>query len=139
MGDNSFIELLRRAEQGETYWVERAILDFTENLVSLMEEKGVSKAELARRIEKSPAYITKVMRGNTNFTIESMVRLVRAVDGQLCIRATHQDRDVRWFDVVRTSQRHQAPPDQGDFHPVTETDSTRRQQGVFNDTVASAA
>jgi len=48
-----------------------------------MEENGVSRAELARRISKSPAYVTQILRGNANFTIGTMVRLAMALNCRL--------------------------------------------------------
>jgi transcriptional regulator with XRE-family HTH domain len=61
------------------------ILDFTEGLYKIMEANGVTRSDLARRLRVSPAYITKVLRGNVNFTVDSMVRLVRAAGGKVSI------------------------------------------------------
>ncbi len=102
MANGSFKKLLAKAKERDEYWVAKAISDFTDDLHRLMELRDVNKAELARRIESSPAYITKVMRGDTNFTVESMVRLARALDGQLCIHVGRNEDTVRWFDVFRT-------------------------------------
>lgn len=97
---SSFKKLIEEAKQHDSYWAGKTIQDFTEDLYRLMEERGVTKSELARLLDSSPAYITKVLRGDTNFTIDSMVRLVRALDGQLCIHVTKSENKVRWFDVV---------------------------------------
>jgi transcriptional regulator with XRE-family HTH domain len=45
----------------------------------VMEQQHVTRAELARRINSSRAYVTKVLQGNTNFTLESLVRIARAL------------------------------------------------------------
>ena len=65
----SFKSLIDQAKKRDSYWVGKAIHDFTEELVALMELRGVNKSELERRIDTSPAYVTKVLRGDTNFTI----------------------------------------------------------------------
>lgn len=83
MKKKSFKELFDQAKGRDTYWVTSLILDFTEGLHKMMEANGVSRSELARRLGVSPAYITKVLRGNVNFTLDSMVRLVRAAGGEL--------------------------------------------------------
>lgn len=75
----SFEDLYREAERREEYWVAGAILEFTESLTSAMEAQGVSRAELARRLGVSAAYVTKMLRGNANFTLRSMVRAARAL------------------------------------------------------------
>jgi transcriptional regulator with XRE-family HTH domain len=86
MKKKSFKGLLNEAKEQDTYWIGSAILDFTEGLHKIMEANGVSRSELARRLSVSPAYITKVLRGNINFTIDSMVRLVRAAGGEVHIQ-----------------------------------------------------
>jgi plasmid maintenance system antidote protein VapI len=82
----SFKELFDQAKTRNTYWVGSLILDFTDGLHKIMEESGVSRSELARRLGVSPAYITKVLRGNVNFTLDSMVRLVRAAGGEVSLQ-----------------------------------------------------
>jgi len=86
MKKKSFKELFDQAKGGDTYWVASLILDFTEGLHKMMEANGVSRSELARRLGVSSAYITKVLRGNVNFTLESMVRLVRAAGGEVSLQ-----------------------------------------------------
>lgn len=100
MVNKTFRSLLEDAKQRDTYWAGKAIQDFIEDLWRLMEDQGVNKAELARRIGKTPAYVTKVFRGTSNFTIESMVKLAHALDGQLCIHVGRKESQVRWFDVI---------------------------------------
>jgi transcriptional regulator with XRE-family HTH domain len=86
MKKKSFKELFDQAKRQDTYWVASLILDFTEGLHKIMEVNGVSRSELARRLGVSPAYITKVLRGNVNFTLDSMVRLVRAAGGEVSLQ-----------------------------------------------------
>ena len=86
MKKKSFKELFDQAKRRDTYWVTSLILDFTEGLHKIMEVNGVSRSELARRLGVSPAYITKVLRGNVNFTLDSMVRLVRAAGGEVSLQ-----------------------------------------------------
>ena len=93
MVKKTFSSLLVRAKERDSYWTARAVHGFTEDLCRLMKQRGVSKAELARRLGSSPAYVTRVLRGNTNFTIESMVRMVRALDGRLSLQVEAPIRD----------------------------------------------
>ena len=76
----AFKSLLAEAQKDHAYWVEGAILEFTEDMVNRMEEQGISRSELARRIGVSPAYVTKILRGSTNFTLDTMVKVARALD-----------------------------------------------------------
>lgn len=115
MANSGFSALISKAKQRNSYWVGRAIHDFTEELHELMQQRAVSKAELARRIDCSPAYVSKVLRGDSNLTIDSMVKLVRAVDGQLCIHVTRQEDEVRWFDVIGPGRVKRKPLPTNDF------------------------
>ncbi|MBU1188511.1 MAG: helix-turn-helix transcriptional regulator [Gammaproteobacteria bacterium] len=83
------------------YELANAEMDFTDSLETLMLRRGVNKSELARRIKTSPAYITKILRGSTNFTLETMVKLVRALDGELHVRACAREDQARWFHAIR--------------------------------------
>jgi hypothetical protein len=53
---------------------------------SSMEANGVTRSDLARRLGVSSAYITKGLRGNINFTVDSMVRLVRAAGAEIRVQ-----------------------------------------------------
>lgn len=121
MAEKSFKGLIKQAKQRDSYWVGKAIQDFTDDLYALMENRGVSKAELAKRLGSSPAYVTKVLRGNTNFTIESMVRLVRALDGQLCIHVGRREDQVRWFDIVGQRPPGFSPAQQHGFRLISKS------------------
>ena len=81
-----FEKLFTQAREGLDYWVAGAIFDFTEEVVCLMEEKNITRSELAKKMGTSPAYITKVLRGSTNFTLASMVKLARALELEVRIR-----------------------------------------------------
>ena len=77
---DAFAQLFKEAEQHEDYWLTGAILAFTESVVREMERQGLSRAELARRLNATPAYVTKLLRGKVNFTLATMMRLARALD-----------------------------------------------------------
>ena len=76
-------EMLADAKKSDEYWEEMAMCQFTEDLCARMEEKGVSRSELARMIGKSPAWVTQMLRGGNNFTLRTMVQLSRALKGEL--------------------------------------------------------
>jgi transcriptional regulator with XRE-family HTH domain len=51
-----------------------------------MERRQISRAELAQSIGTSQPYISKVLKGNVNFTLSSMVKLSRALGLRVRIR-----------------------------------------------------
>ncbi len=80
-----FQEMVAEAQATPEFWAEGAILEFTEALWARMEEEKVSRAELARRLGTSKAYVTKVLGGNANFTLHSLAKLAFAVGGKVRI------------------------------------------------------
>jgi transcriptional regulator with XRE-family HTH domain len=59
---------------------ERLILDATELIFQCMEEQNVSKAELARRVGRSRAYLTQLLSGSRNMTLRTLADLASAFD-----------------------------------------------------------
>lgn len=53
-------------------------LSFTEKLAAIMEAEGITRAELASRLGRSRAYVTKALRREQNLTIKTMADLAWA-------------------------------------------------------------
>lgn len=102
MSSKLFKQLLLEAKSRDSYWVEDAKLQFSIELNRLFEACGISQKQLAEKLNTSPAYITKVFRGDANFTIETMTKLARAVDGELHIHISPKQSKTRWFDILQT-------------------------------------
>lgn len=82
MVKKTFRDWVKEAEADPDYWTERAILSVTEAIFVAMEERGMQRSELARRLGTSPAYVTKILRGKANFTLESLARIALALGGE---------------------------------------------------------
>jgi transcriptional regulator with XRE-family HTH domain len=78
-------ELLARAEASPEYWSEAAAHELIREVEARMARQGISRAELARRLGSSKAYVTKVLGGNVNFTLATMARLAEALGAELQI------------------------------------------------------
>jgi len=98
---NSFSDLWADLENSGQFQVEKSILEFSLQLHQLMEARGIAQKDLAESMGVSQAYITKVFKGNANFTIASMVKLVSAVNGKLTIHVTgKEEHNQRWFRAI---------------------------------------
>lgn len=75
-------------------------LNFAVYIDRLMKELGISRSELAEKIGSSPAYISKVLRGDKNLTIESMAKLAWHVGARLHICLSRKGTDWKSFDVI---------------------------------------
>ena len=74
---------LKKQEQSAIFWEEMAIIGFTEAVLERMESAGISKKDLAERMNVSAAYITKLMGGSNNFTLRTMVNIARSLGSEL--------------------------------------------------------
>lgn len=92
----TFRQMFEEARSRLDWWVEQTKLDYTVGIVALMRKHDVSRAELARRLEVSPAYVTKVLKADANLTIESMVKMARALDGTVRIHVTPHEAENSW-------------------------------------------
>lgn len=78
----AFKDTFKEAEERDEFWTELAILEFTSQISKMMQEKHISKVQLANLLGTSPAYVTKIFRGDANFTMRSMVKLARILGGR---------------------------------------------------------
>lgn len=85
-----YVDLVKESEESPEHWAEIAISDFTDELFRLMEKEGVSVAQLAEKIDSSPAYVTEVLRGNVKFTLLKMTKLARALGATVRVRLDTQ-------------------------------------------------
>lgn len=102
----SFDDLWDEFGSQEEFSTDKNILKFAIELGRLFEKRGITKKEFAERIGTSKAYITRVFKGDVNFTIETMTKLVMALDGMIDIHITpKEERNAKWFRVLGNNQK----------------------------------
>jgi len=92
-------QAFRRAEGSVDYWVTDSITEFAEDIWRLMEEQKVSRAELARRLGTSRAYVTKLLGGNANFTLQTMTKVAMALGAVVHVHVADKNVVTRWRDT----------------------------------------
>jgi len=80
-----YSRLLKNVVGSVEYWTQAAMRRFVLDINARMAAQELSRADLAKKLGTSPAYVTKAMRGDVNFTLETMTRLALAVGGKLRI------------------------------------------------------
>ena len=124
MKKKSLDSLFESVRTKDIYWTSKAILEFTSDLYQLMKQKNWNKADMARTLKTSQAYMTKVFKGEANFTIDSMVRLTRALGGKVHIHVVADNVDVRWFDVIKGEKKTAASWKSNEFEKITSEGSS---------------
>lgn len=68
--DETFERLVRQEE---------LILDVTESLTAALEHAGVTRAELARRLGRSPGFVSQLLGGGRNLTLRTIADISTAL------------------------------------------------------------
>lgn len=98
-------QLVRRVQASPTYGLEGLLLSINEEICSAMEEQRVSRTDLAERLGKSKAWVTKFLGGNRNLTLKTLVHVANALD--LDVNVGLQRRQVGFQESAMTEP---APP-----------------------------
>ena len=112
-------QLVESARQTQAYKAQGASLEFTEDMARLMKDQNITQSVLAARINVSPAYITKILRGGTNFTLDTMVKIADALDAEFRCHLQPAGHRTQWFDIVDGSDHvDEFKYNSDDFKPV---------------------
>ena len=99
-----FNKLLDQSKESTEFWTEKAIIEYTEEIVSQMALQNISRTELARRLGKNPAFVTKLLRGNNNFTFDTVSRIARALELEFVPHMKPVGWQTRWMDCSPAKQ-----------------------------------
>jgi len=96
---DSFDQFFDQAEKRSDYWEERAKLEFTKEVLLKMGKDGVSRTELANRLEVRPGMVTRLLSGRNNFELSTMVRMAMALNCRFRSHLEPAGTKTVWFDV----------------------------------------
>src|SRR5687768_2803539 len=89
---------LEEARRHDDYFEEWIVSEFTEELSRRMEVLGLNRTAFATKIDSSPAYVTKVLRGEENLTAKTMAKLARAVGTVVRVHLAPPGSYTVWID-----------------------------------------
>lgn len=75
-----FERKLAASKDTPEYELEWLLLDIEEALHTSMEAQGITRSELADRLGTSRAFITKLLGGQENLTLKTLVRVANALE-----------------------------------------------------------
>lgn len=87
----------------EQFLVESAKVGFALELKLAMDRAGVTNAQLAELLQVSRPMITKLLRGDANATIETMVKAANALGSKLFLRIIKNGSSAQLFEIARTA------------------------------------
>lgn len=101
--NNLYQDLMEEFKDDLDFKVEYKILELTEDICKIMEEKKINRAGLASIMKTSNAAITKMLNGSTNFTLKRLLKIAIALDKDLDIGFKETKRVVSFN--VRTEMK----------------------------------
>lgn len=78
-----FLKDLRNFEKDPAFLAERLVLEINEEICRLMEDRKVTRAELARQMKVSRQFITRILNGNPNLTLLTLVKIATALGARV--------------------------------------------------------
>jgi len=91
---------------------EGLILDVSQQLFEVMEDEGITKSELASRLDCSKAYITKLLRGPSNMTLRKVAEVFFTLGRVIKLKAVPVEEETEWECVkTRPDRRRQDAAD----------------------------
>jgi transcriptional regulator with XRE-family HTH domain len=92
-------DFVKSVRTGTAYWKSYTVLQFTLALGRIMRAEKLSGKKLAKKLNVSPAFVSKVLSGGENLTVETMVRFAEALDSSVHIHVAKRGVVVQWVEM----------------------------------------
>ncbi len=79
-------DMIAELQNDPDFILEGLLWDVTEAIARAMDRRGITRAELARRLGTTPANVTQLLRGRRNMTLKSLARVAAALGMEPVIR-----------------------------------------------------
>ncbi len=92
--ETSLERAIREYEKDPEFVLEGMLWDINDQIARAMKKQNISRAELARRLDTSRSYVTKLLRGTTNVTLQSLARVAIALESEISISLSAAQQSV---------------------------------------------
>ena len=89
-----------------SFLTEQLLLEINEEFCRIMDEQGISRSELADRIGVKRQFITRILSGNPNITLLTLVKVATALNAKIGFELTLAQK-AEHKEVVRIFAPHQ--------------------------------
>ncbi len=107
-------EAFQQAHRSPAFWTEKAILGITQQIAATMKRLGLSQKAVAEKIDKKATFLSRVLSGQHNVTVETLALLAHAMDMHIEMKL-----------VPNSAENRKAP-----FSVTTSQDASLPQTGV---------
>jgi transcriptional regulator with XRE-family HTH domain len=111
---NHFEQLAQETEQTSVSLWFRAVIEFTQSIAKQMAICDVNRVQLAHRLAVHPSFITKVLKGDTNISVETIAKLSHALNCDFHIQVVPRESFIDegylpTSDIVNNTGESKAP------------------------------
>jgi transcriptional regulator with XRE-family HTH domain len=99
-----FDELMSDPEFRKLYAIEGLIADASQFISDLLERRNMKQADLARVLNKTPAFVSQLLSGKTNITVRTLAEVAHALGASVKIEAV--DEEYRKKDLTDSCTTH---------------------------------
>lgn len=96
---DSYLDLIETAEMAPEFWLNVTSTEFLADVHRKMAELDINRTELARRLDTSKAYVSRILSGNVNFTLLTMIKIAKALRGIVHTHIADKEAVVFWRDL----------------------------------------
>lgn len=102
-----FREEWERAKDSFWYKLESLELEVTEKILEIMEQKGMSRSELAQRLGVSKAAVSKLLNSGSNMTLKRLLSISEVLEHDLTVNLVPTGQQIR-DEVVQYNPRSES-------------------------------
>lgn len=83
---SKFAKLMTKAKESNEFSESKVRNKVAIQIANILKDKKITQTEFADAVGVSAAYISKVLSGNENFSVKTLVKLTRALDADIDIQ-----------------------------------------------------
>jgi len=99
-----FKKKIESFEEDFDFRLETLILNITEKICTRMQQKKINRTRLAEKLKVSPPAVTKILNGNSNFTLKTLLSIADALDLELKIDFVDRNTISKWIPLRPTTE-----------------------------------
>ena len=88
-------EWAQKIEKDPLFIAELMKLEFADDLVRLLEARGLKRTELAEKLGTNRGYVTRILNTEFNLSIETMAKIALALDARISLRMLPREEEKR--------------------------------------------
>lgn len=126
-------ERLHQAENDPLFVAEGLKLAFADDLVRLLEARGLKRTELAERLGTNRGYVTRVLNTEYNLSVETMAKIALALDARIILQMVPREASERKPDKHPPARPPRRRERKREFVAADEPSRTRRDDFITSD------